>query len=76
MQAQTTLEKKQIPSQNGTSQKPWKGICCKQCWFAKTEPKKCKCRCHGENHQKGLKRETKKDEDSNELLQEAQVKRC
>ena len=32
--------------------KPWKGICCKACWYAKR--KRCKCKCHGSNHQKGL----------------------
>lgn len=34
------------------NEKPWKGICCKQCWFAKHP--KCRCRCKGKNHQAGL----------------------
>lgn len=32
--------------------KPWKGICCKACWFAKHE--RCRCKCGGKNHQSGL----------------------
>lgn len=35
-----------------TSAKPWKGICCKACWFAKGN--RCRCRCKGANHQHGL----------------------
>jgi hypothetical protein len=50
MQVQITLENKQAQIQ----EKPWKGICCRRCWFAKTDPKKCKCRCRGTNHQKGV----------------------
>jgi hypothetical protein len=34
--------------------KPWKGLCCKRCWEARTDKTRCKCRCHGANHQKGL----------------------
>lgn len=60
MQVQATLDKKQVAIQ----EKPWSGICCKRCWYAKTEPPKCKCRCHGVNHQKGFKKptETKEEE--------------
>jgi hypothetical protein len=37
--------------------KLWKGIaCCKRCYYAKTDKKKCRCRCHGINHQQGLQR--------------------
>jgi hypothetical protein len=32
--------------------KPWKGVCCKACWFAKGN--RCRCRCKGANHQHGL----------------------
>jgi len=30
---------------------PWKGICCKTCWYAKG--KRCKCRCGGKYHGMG-----------------------
>ena len=60
MQVETELQNEVVQS------KPWKGICCKRCWFAKTEPKKCKCRCHGENHQKGNKKLQDKDENLSE----------
>jgi len=33
--------------------KPWKGRCCFGCFVAKTDRKKCKCRCRGEHHGKG-----------------------
>lgn len=32
--------------------KPWKGICNKRCWYAKHD--RCKCKCHKENHGKGV----------------------
>jgi hypothetical protein len=50
VQVQQTLENKQVTVED----KPWKGFCCKRCYFAKSDKKKCKCRCHGLNHQKGL----------------------
>ncbi|MCJ7559619.1 hypothetical protein MUO79_03245 [Candidatus Bathyarchaeota archaeon] len=31
----------------------WKGICSSGCYMAKTDKKKCKCKCHGEHHGKG-----------------------
>jgi hypothetical protein len=31
---------------------PYKGVCCKRCWFAKRD--KCRCKCGGKNHQRGL----------------------
>lgn len=46
MQVQQTLEKKQVPIED----KPWTGFCCKRCYFAKSDKKKCKCRCLGKNH--------------------------
>jgi len=32
--------------------KPWKDVCAKRCYYAKHDP--CRCRCKGQNHQKGL----------------------
>ena len=31
---------------------PYKGVCSKRCYYAKR--KKCKCKCHGQYHQRGL----------------------
>jgi hypothetical protein len=31
---------------------PWVGICCESCWFAEEE--KCRCRCGGRNHGRGV----------------------
>lgn len=31
---------------------PYKGVCSKRCYYAKG--KRCKCKCHGQYHQKGL----------------------
>jgi hypothetical protein len=33
--------------------KPWSGVCCRRCWFAKTDKSRCRCRCNGVNHQVG-----------------------
>jgi hypothetical protein len=46
VQVQQTLENKQVTVED----KPWKGFCCKRCYFAKSDKKKCKCRCLGKNH--------------------------
>jgi hypothetical protein len=51
---QVTLDKK--PVQSEKEEKPWKGVCCKRCWYAKSDKKKCRCRCHGANHQEGFRR--------------------
>ena len=32
---------------------PWKGICSSGCYSAKTDKKKCKCKCHGQHHGRG-----------------------
>ena len=34
------------------NEKPWKGVCCRQCWTAKG--KRCRCKCRGKFHQSGL----------------------
>jgi hypothetical protein len=34
-------------------EKPWRGICCKACWYAKGPISDCVCRCGGENHRRG-----------------------
>lgn len=52
MQVQQTLENKTIESTIGP-ERPWVGICCRRCWFAKRKP--CRCKCGGENHRKGLR---------------------
>ena len=31
----------------------WKGVCSFRCYVAKTDKKKCKCKCHGVHHGKG-----------------------
>lgn len=36
------------------SDKPWKGICSPSCWVAKQ--KRCRCRCGGEHHSEGLRK--------------------
>lgn len=54
-QVQVTLDDK-VPVQNQIEEKPWKHMCCKRCWYAKSDKKKCRCRCHGVNHQEGLRR--------------------
>jgi hypothetical protein len=46
MQTQANLDGKGIKSPD--SAKPWKGICCKACWFARG--KRCTCRCHKAFH--------------------------
>jgi len=39
----------------------WRGVCSAGCYRAKTDRKKCKCRCRGKHHGKGQlsKREEK-----------------
>jgi hypothetical protein len=39
------------------SQEPWKGVCSSRCYFAQSDKKRCKCRCKGEHHGKGLPNE-------------------
>ncbi len=39
---------------NSLNEKPWRGICCKSCWFARKKP--CKCRCRRVNHQRGIQK--------------------
>jgi hypothetical protein len=46
MQVQKTLDNKQLP----TKEKPWTGLCCARCYRAKSDKKRCRCRCHGAHH--------------------------
>jgi len=46
MQVQATLENKQLPIQ----ERLWKGFCCARCYRAKSDKKRCRCRCHGTHH--------------------------
>jgi len=46
VQIQKTLENKQLP----TKEKPWTGLCCARCYRAKSDKKRCRCRCHGAHH--------------------------
>ena len=36
-----------------TEQEPWKGICCKRCYYAKGT--RCTCKCKGKHHGEGRK---------------------
>ena len=42
-----------------TEAPPWKGMCSSRCFMAKTDRKKCKCRCRGEYHSKGQQLKSK-----------------
>jgi hypothetical protein len=44
---------------------PYKDICCKRCWFAKRD--KCRCKCGGKNHQKGLLKTPETEEEFKKL---------
>ena len=48
--------------------KPWKGLCCSACYNAKTDKKRCVCRCHGAYHGRGIEKSAGKIEgkDKNE----------
>ena len=35
-----------------TKAEAWRGICSSGCYGAKTDKKKCKCKCQGEHHGK------------------------
>jgi len=52
-------------SKESTGEKPWKGICCKACWDAKHD--KCRCRCKGQNHQRGRVKAPESEEDFKKL---------
>jgi hypothetical protein len=41
-----TLSEKETESKS----KAWKGICSPRCWKAKSDPKRCKCKCKGLHH--------------------------
>jgi len=42
-----------IKKPEASEPKPWKGICSSGCYSAKTDRKKCKCKCRGQHHGKG-----------------------
>jgi hypothetical protein len=44
----SNLQETEMPTQD----KPWKGVCCRACWFAKE--KRCRCSCKGKNHGSGV----------------------
>jgi len=46
-------------------ERPWKGICSKRCYFAKRD--KCRCKCKGQNHQKGLLKTPETEEEFKKL---------
>lgn len=48
MQVQITLENERLPIQDART--PWRGICCSRCYRAKSDKKRCRCRCHGQHH--------------------------
>ncbi len=41
--------------------KPYTGICCARCYTAKSEKKKCKCRCHGVHHGEARTKDAKSE---------------
>ncbi|MCJ7635215.1 hypothetical protein MUP77_22850 [Candidatus Bathyarchaeota archaeon] len=45
---------------------PWKGTCSKRCYFAKR--KKCRCKCHGQHHQRGLAKEPGSEDEFKRLV--------
>ena len=47
-----------LESVDETSEKPWKGVCCKACWYAKGPIPTCVCRCGSVNHQRGRRMKT------------------
>lgn len=51
MLSQVTLKGEIVKPRQVEPEKPWSGICCKRCWYAKHD--KCKCKCHGSNHRRG-----------------------
>jgi len=46
-------------------ERPWKGVCSSRCYTAKGS--KCKCKCHGLYHQKGLLKSPEKEEEFKRL---------
>lgn len=46
---------KEIDRKTPSRDRPWRGVCCKSCWFARKP--KCRCRCRKRNHQKGFQKE-------------------
>ena len=41
-----------LEEEEESEEKPWKGKCSFGCYHAKSEKKKCKCRCSGKMHGK------------------------
>jgi len=57
----SNLKARQLAAQVQTletksEESPWKGVCSSRCYTAKTDKKRCKCRCKGEHHAKGQQR--------------------
>lgn len=38
-----------------SEQPPWKDVCCSRCYVAKSDKKKCKCRCKSGHHGEAYK---------------------
>jgi hypothetical protein len=54
MAATATLKSKSHSTKDSEAvQEPWRGVCSSRCYFARTDKKRCKCRCKGEHHGKG-----------------------
>jgi len=51
---------------------PYKDICCARCYAAKSDVKKCKCRCQGAHHGQGHRRMS---DDNDKLLPETEAQR-
>ena len=49
---------------------PWKDICCHRCFIAKSDKKKCKCRCKGNHHGEAYKT---KNNDKKTEIQEGDI---
>lgn len=58
------MSKQQLKAKDDST--PWKGTCAKRCYFAKRI--KCKCRCHGQYHQRGLAQEPKSEDEFKRLI--------
>jgi ribosomal protein L19E len=43
----------QLTRSDASKAEAWRGVCSSGCYRAKTDKKKCKCRCGGEHHGKG-----------------------
>lgn len=58
------MSEHQLKAKDDTT--PYKGVCSKRCYYAKR--KKCRCKCHGQYHQKGLVKMPESEDEFKRLI--------